>query len=154
MQIQCKCYVNSCLYTVNSNFASWNFLEFFFFDIFNPQWVESADTKLIDMEDQLNTLFCIDGLLIASVVAGVTFVVRVMIARHPPQITIKGLLEKEKIYDSRVLESARHPCCHTMMLLEVQERRERKGESKRELLEFSFYWGRGWKPRVPRFLNP
>ena len=48
-------------------------------------------TKLIDMEDQLNTLFCVDGLLIASVVAGVTFVVRVMIARHPPQITIKKI---------------------------------------------------------------
>lgn len=85
----------SCLYAVNSSFAFGNFLEFFFFDIFKPQWVESADTKLIDMEGQLNTLFCVDlSLLIASVVAGLTLVVPVMIARHPLQITIKGLLEK------------------------------------------------------------
>ena len=27
--VQCKCSVNSCQYVANSNFAFWNFLEFF-----------------------------------------------------------------------------------------------------------------------------
>ena len=39
----------------NSNFAFWNFLDFFFFflNIFHPEWVESEDAGSMDMESQL-----------------------------------------------------------------------------------------------------
>ena len=48
--IQCKCYVNSCQCTENSNFAFWNFLEknFFFPNIIDPKLAESVDTELVD----------------------------------------------------------------------------------------------------------
>ena len=38
----------------NSNFASWNFLEFLFLYSFDPQLVELADAELTDTEGQLN----------------------------------------------------------------------------------------------------
>ena len=54
--IQCKCYVNCCWHVGNSSFAFWNFLEFFFSNIFNPWMVESTDGEPTDTQGRL--LFC------------------------------------------------------------------------------------------------
>ena len=49
--IQCKCYVNSCLYEANSSFSFWNFLELLpFLNIFDSRLVESMHVEPVDME--------------------------------------------------------------------------------------------------------
>ena len=51
---QCKCYVNSCQRMTNSSCIFWNFLEFFFSNIFYPWLVESMNSEPEDMkEDRL-----------------------------------------------------------------------------------------------------
>ena len=37
----------------NSSFAFWNFVEKFFSNIFDPWWIESADTEPTDSEGRL-----------------------------------------------------------------------------------------------------
>lgn len=42
----------------NSSFASWNILEFFFLNSFDPWLVESADAEPADMKGRLYTISC------------------------------------------------------------------------------------------------
>lgn len=48
-----KCCVNSCLHATNSSFASWNFLEFLFLNIFNLHLVEPVDVEPVHVEGRL-----------------------------------------------------------------------------------------------------